>query len=226
MAGKGLLTLARVPAESGLYYIGLQPTDFQETSINFVSTNFTYNPATGTLSVGGIQYRTAGLTSTGLPKSVVSYIDLPYTQSITQGVLTDVSPFSVTITPSSISSKIVVFVNWFGEHQTTASWDAVYGLKRNGSPLGIPLATGNRTSGMAISSNSFYTPSSEENSTPEALSFYYLDSPRTTLPVTYQLTVLSGTAALTLYTNRTVGDVNQATDYERGTSSIIAIETA
>lgn len=225
MAGKGLLSIARVPAEPGFYYVGLQPTDFQDSSINFVSPNFTYNPATGTLAVGGVQYRTAGSTTTGLPKSVVNYIDLPYVQSIVQGRVTDVAPFSVTITPSSISSKIIVFINWFGEHQTTSGWDTVYGLKRDGGSIGIPLATGNRTGGMAISSNSYYTPSGNDDSTPEALSFYYLDSPGTTLPVTYQLTALSGTAALTLYTNRTVGDVNQATDYERGTSSIIAIET-
>ena len=102
----------------------------------------------------------------------------------------------------------------------------MYGLKRNGGAIGSPLNVGNRTGGMAMAANSYYTPTGDDNSTPEALSFYYLDSPGTTLPVTYQLTVLTGTAALTLYTNRTVGDVNQASDYERGTSSIVAIETA
>lgn len=226
MAGKGLLSIAQVPAEPGFYYIGLQPTDFQEASINFVSPNFTYNPATGTLSVGGVQYQTAGATATGLPRSSVSYIDQAYSQSVAQSILTDVAPFSVTITPSSTNSKIAIFVNWFGEHQTTAGWDAVYGLKRNGGAIGFPLNVSNRTAGIAMPANSYYTASGDDNSTPEALSFYYLDSPGTTLPVTYQLTVRTGTAALTLYTNRTVGDINQVSDYERGTSSIIAIETA
>ena len=53
-----------------------------------------------------------------------------------------------------------------------------------------------------------------------------MDNPATDQAVTYQLTVLSGTAALNLYTNRTVADTDQTTDIERGTSSIIAIEIA
>jgi hypothetical protein len=226
MAGKGVLSIAQVPAEPGFYYVGLQPTDFQEASINFVSPNFTYNPATGTLAVGGVQYQTAGSTTTGLPRSSTNYIDQAYSQSIAQSILTDVAPFSITITPTSVNSKIAIFVNWFGEHQTTAGWDAMYGLKRNGGAIGFPLNVSNRTGGMAMAANSYYTPTANDDSTPEALSFYYLDSPRTTQPVTYQLTVQTGTAALTLYTNRTVGDINQASDYERGTSSIVAIETA
>ena len=226
MAGKGTLSIAPVSAESGLQYVGLYPTDLQETGIFFVSPNFSYDPATATLTVGGIQYLTAGSTTTGLPKSVVNYIDVPYTQSVAQNVLTDVTPFSVTITPSSINSKIVIFVNWFGEHQTTAGWDAVYGLKRNGGPIGRPLNTGTRISGMAMAANSYYTGGGDDGSTPEALSFYFVDSPSTTAPVIYQLTVQTGVNVLTLHTNRTVADLASATDYERGTSSMIAIEAA
>jgi hypothetical protein len=226
MAGKAVLSIAPVPADSNLYYVGLQPTDFTDTNIFFVSPNLTYNPATGTLLVGSIQYRNAGLTTNGLPRSAITYVDQTYNQAVTQGRLTDVIPFSVTITPSSVNSKIVIFVNWFGEHQTSAGWDTVYGLKRNGSVIGPPLNTSNRTGGMAMAANSYYTASANDDSTPEALAFHYVDSPATTQPVTYQLTVITGTSALTLYTNRTVADAANATDYERGTSSIIAIETA
>lgn len=226
MAGRGSLSVAPVPANSGTYYVGLQPTDFQESAINFVSPNFTYNPANGILTVSGVQYKTAGLTTTGLPRSAVTYVDQPYVQSVVLSTLTDVTPFSVTITPTSVNSKIVIFVNWFGEHQTTMGWDAMYGLKRNGGAIGqTPSEIGLRTAGMGMAANSYYTAGANDSSTPEALSFYYLDSPGTTSPVTYQLTVKTGTAALTLYTNRTVADTDQATDYERGTSSIIAIET-
>lgn len=225
-AGKAVLSVAPVPASPNLFYVGLQPTDFTDTNIFFVSPNLTYNPITGTLLVGGIRYNTAGLTTNGLPRSAITYVDQTYTQAVTQGQLTDVIPFSVTITPSSINSKIVVFVNWFGEHQTSAGWDTVYGLKRNGGALGQPLNTGTRTGGMGMAANSYYTGSGNDDSTPEALAFHYVDSPATTQPVTYQLTVITGTSALTLYTNRTVADVVSATDFERGTSSIIAIETA
>jgi len=226
MAGKAVLSLAPVPATSDLHYVGLQPTDFTDTNIFFVSPNLTYNPATGTLLVGGVQYRNAGSTTNGLPRSASTFIDQTYVQSVTQGRLTDVNPFSVTITPSSANSRIVVFVNWFGEHQTVASWDAVYGLKRNGGVIGPALNPGNRNNGMAMAANSYYTGTGNDDSTPEALSFHYLDTPATVEPVTYQLTVFTSTAALTLYTNRTAGDLANATDYERGTSSIIAIEVA
>ena len=226
MAGKGFINLQTIPTNPASYYVGLLPADFTDTNICFVDPNFTYNPATGTLQVSKIKYRTAGTTDTGLPKSVGTYVDIAYSQAVVQGQLTDVVPFSVTLTPSSINSRIAIFVNWFGEHQTTSGWDAVYGLKRNGSPIGLPVNTSNRTGGMAMAANSYYTGTANDDSTPEALSFHYIDYPNTLEPVTYQLTVISGTAALTVYTNRTVGDINQATDYERGTSSIIAIEVA
>lgn len=226
MAGRAVLSVAPVPADSNLYYVGLQPTDSIDTNNFFVNPNLTYNPATGTLAVGGIQYNTAGLTTNGLPRSAVTYVDQTFVQSVTQGRLTDVAPFSVTITPSSTNSQIVIFVNWFGEHQTSASWDTVYGLKRNGGEIGPALNPGNRSYGIAMAANSYYTVSGDDNSTPEALSFHYLDAPATTGSVTYQLTVLTRNSALTLYTNRTVGDIAQATDYERGTSSIIAMEVA
>jgi len=226
MAGRGSIQVTPLSADHGTYYIGLQPTDLRTTNFNFVSPRLTYNPATGTLNVSGIRYRNAGTTNNHRPRSAITYIDRAYTQSITQGVLTDVVPFSVSITPSSTQSKIAIFVNWMGEHNTTANWDALYGLKRDGGEIGPPLNVGNRTGGMVMSANSYYTASADNNSTPEAFSLCYLDSPGTTTAVTYQLTVKSGTAAIALYTNRTVGDVLQASDYERGTSSIIAIEVA
>lgn len=226
MAGRGSIQVTPLSVDSGTYYLGLQPVDFQNTNFNFVSPGLTYNPATGTLNVGGIKYRNAGTTRNHQPRSAITYVDQTYVQSITQGVLTNVVPFAVSITPSSLQSKIAVFVNWFGEHATTAGWDAIYGLKRDGSEIGPPLNVGNRTGGMVMAANSFYQASANDDSTPEAFSLCYLDSPNTTAAVTYQLTVKSGTAALGLYTNRTVGDVLQASDYERGTSSIIAIEVA
>jgi hypothetical protein len=226
MAGRGSIQVAPLSINSGTYYLGLQPVDFQNTNFNFVSPGLTYNPATGTLNVGSIRYRNAGTTRNHQPRSAITYVDQAYTQSITQGVLTDVVPFSVSIIPSSAQSKIAIFVNWMGEHNTSANWDALYGLKRNGGEIGPPLNVGNRTGGMVMSANSYYTASADNNSTPEAFSLCYLDSPQTTSAVTYQLTVKSGTAAIALYTNRTVGDVLQASDYERGTSSIIAIEVA
>jgi len=226
MAGRGSIQVTPLPGDSGTYYLGLQLTDSPSTNFNFVSPRLTYNPATGTLNVGGIKYRTAGTTRNHQPRSAITYIDQTYVQSITQGVLTDVVPFAVSITPSSQKSKIAVFVNWFGEHNTSANWDVLYGLKRDGSEIGPPLNVGNRTGGMVMTANSFYTASANNDSTPEAFSLCYLDSPNTTTAVTYQLTAKSGTGAIALYTNRTVADTSQATDYERGTSSIIVIEVA
>jgi hypothetical protein len=225
MAGQGSLKVAPVSAAPELYYIGLQPTDLTQTNNFFVDPNFTYNPVTGTLNVAGIQYRNAGLNTNGLARAESTYVDQTYIQTISPFVVTNLIPFAVTITPRSANSKIAIFVNWFGEHGGVSSWDTVYGLKRNGGIIGPIADTGLRTGGMAMAANSYYTASIDDGSTPESLSFWFLDQPNTTQPVTYQLTVRQGTGTLTLYTNRTVADANQLLSYERGTSSIIALET-
>jgi hypothetical protein len=102
----------------------------------------------------------------------------------------------------------------------------MFGLTRNGTVVGSPTsasAPGIRTIGITSSSLSYYA--GDANSTPEMMSFQYLDSPASTSAVTYQVTYTAN-AAGTLYTNRTKGDVNTAASYERGTSSVILMEVA
>jgi hypothetical protein len=137
--------------------------------------------------------------------------------------LTDITGLSATIKPSSISSKILVVVRWFGElSNASTTWDSMFGLKRNGSPVGNPVSSGARQSGMA-SNTGTYNHGTDANSTAEVVQYYYIDSPDTTEPVTYQATFLVR-SAITFYTNRTVGDLDTAASYERGTSNIFLME--
>jgi hypothetical protein len=99
----------------------------------------------------------------------------------------------------------------------------MFGLKRNGSPIGVPLNVGTRMSSMAALTSS-YNHGGDVDSTPELIQYYYIDSPNTTDPVTYQATFLHSTAQ-TLYTNRTANNADTVASYERLTSNIFVMET-
>lgn len=158
---------------------------------------------------------------------VQNHIDTPLVQATTLNVLAAIAGVTATITPKFANSKILVMVRWFGETSPTGNtWDSMFGLLRNGTAVGSPGASSTpatRAIGITISSLSYYV--GDANSTPETMSFQYLDSPATTSAVTYQLSYVADTTG-TLYTNRTVGDVDSTAGYERGTSSVILMEIA
>lgn len=205
------------------YNINLQTLTAGDTYTTFRDTTLLYNPTTGVLKVNGIKFPQVDQTTIGLPRSSQTYIDTPFIQSVATLTLTDITGLSATIKPSSINSKILVVVRWFGELSNAGTiWDSMFGLKRNGSPIGNPIGSGVRQSGMA-SNTSTYNHGADANSTAEVVQYYYIDSPNTTEPVTYQATFLVR-SAITLFTNRTVGDLDTAASYERGTSNIFLME--
>ena len=64
-------------------------------------------------------------------------------------------------------------------------------------------------------------------STPEHAVYSYFDTPSTTSQITYKVGVYQGQSATqTWYTNRTVGDSTNNSQYERGTSFISVTEIA
>ena len=93
----------------------------------------------------------------------------------------DISGLSVTITPSSASSKIFVLAT--GSAGVNASVSGSILMKRNGSYIawGDALGGYNQTS-----SPSFYGGSADGNNN-EGFAISYLDSPNTTSAVTYNL---------------------------------------
>ena len=205
------------------YCISLSQIPSGEAYTLFKDNNLLYNPVTQTLKINSIKFPGYDQTSNGLPKSSQTYLDQPATQALAALSLADIAGLQATIKPSSIEAKILVVVRWIGElGVATDTWNSMFGLKRNGSPIGNAADPGARPYGMASNSGS-YNHGTDANSTPELVQYYYIDSPGTTEPVTYQATILVESAQ-TLYTNRTVGDNDTAASYERTTSNIFLME--
>lgn len=136
---------------------------------------------------------------------------------------TNIPDLTASITPKSASSKIYVIVRWMGEFSNeAATWNLMWNLKRDGTLIGRdPSWPSDRNTGLQVSSLSYRD--ADSSSTPESVMYNYLDSPGTTLSVTYQACVETDTA-ITLYTNRTVGYTSGG--HEAGTSSITLMEIA
>ena len=137
------------------------------------------------------------------------------TQSIQSQTFTDISGMSVTITPTSASSKILVM---FSVSVATSSYGMV-NLVRGSSDIFKGNSTGNRVNCTvaAITQNTYEC---------ETYSHTFLDSPNTTSATTYKLqaaTPHQGTYTITV--NRATTD----TDYNyvpRPVSSITVMEVA
>lgn len=159
--------------------------------------------------------------------SILQVVDTHYitptSQSMTGGAVNNITGLEAIITPTTTSSRILIFVRWFGEHGTTAqSWDSMFGITRNGTAIGLPAQPGSNLLGITAGAMSHIA--QDADSTPETVFYNYLDSPSTTSAVTYRAYFTPQTTE-TLYTNRMV-NASTAVSYERGTSSIILMEIA
>lgn len=150
--------------------------------------------------------------ATGSVKQVVSTAKLD-TTTITATTATAITGLSVTITPSSASSKILLLA------QVTNSFANQEAFLRFGGGLAstyIGAAAGSRVRGV--------TQPAENAAGARAITqtLMYLDSPATTSAITYNVAgwVVSGGS---LYINRSVTDTDNA-NFLRGASSITAIE--
>lgn len=163
------------------------------------------------------------------PGSVVQMVNTtiytPTAVSIPQAAATNtnIPDFTCSITPKSASSRVYVQVRWFGELSTqTANWDTMFGLKRNGTAVGVNPSTAGGATGISMAALGYY--SNDGASTPEMMFFDFYDSPATTSSVAYQVYANCTSMALTLYTNRTV--TASAASYEYGSSTITLWEIA
>ena len=130
---------------------------------------------------------------------------------------TDVTGFSVTITPSSTSSKILVMTHVQGSTTDTIQANAQFEQRRDSTTIHVGDASGSvtRTSGSftgrVMNTNPAYT-----------ASWAVLDTPSTTSAVTYSVRVRTG--AGTAFVNRSV-DFTAALN-SAGVSSITVMEVA
>jgi hypothetical protein len=143
------------------------------------------------------------------------------TQVISSETKTDITGMSVTITPSSSSSKILIFIALAYNTAGNANHGHVF-LSRNGTEI----FKGDASSGRVNSTLCISAGNSQTTDTGVAI---YLDSPATTSAVTYKLQAWSGQwneTSQPVYINRTSSDRAQ-TDYDqRVVSSITVLEVA
>jgi hypothetical protein len=167
---------------------------------------------------------TAGQAINNVVQVVDTYFTTPTSQSMPGGTsYNDITGISAVIVPKSTTSKIMIFARWFGEHGATGqSWNSMFSVKRNGTPIGQPAQPGSLRIGMTSPALSYYA--DDADSTGDSMSLFYLDSPTSTAAVTYQLCMMNDTT-YTLYTNRCV-NASTTGGYERGTSSIVLMEIA
>ena len=131
---------------------------------------------------------------------------------------TDVSGLSVSITPTSSSSEILI-LGMINSSSVTSTNDRIrYKLLRGSTDIAVPTSIGSRQS--SIIAVEYDTDGFE----PSNQSLVWWDSPATTSSTTYKFQVTTNTASsVTAYINRSPNDADNV-DNARTVSSIVAIE--
>ena len=137
---------------------------------------------------------------------------------------TDITGMSVSITPSSASSKIMIIVSMFGVFWQTGYNGCILSLLRNSTAIGGGASAGSRSSVIGTQAMTNQSSSTKLDS---GVQYHvtYIDSPSTTSAITYKMQFWQDTPAHPIYVNRTNNDVD-ATAWPRTSSSIIAMEVA
>lgn len=136
--------------------------------------------------------------------------------STTSTSYVDITGLTVSITPSSTSSKILVMYNTSGG----MAGDIAHGyinIFRDGTELVNVTSASNREGGM----NVFNTATQQQPS----VSGYYLDSPASTSSLTYQIRVKSSNGS-TVYVNRSARDTDNGQYDGRSISTVTVMEVA
>ena len=154
----------------------------------------------------------------GVPGAILQVVSATKTDtfSTTSSSFVDVTDLTVTLTPSTSSSKILVFatVNVGSDNGTNR---AAIRLVRGSTAIAVGAAAGSRILASAAAS-------SANDDDVENLAVSILDSPATTSATTYKVQML-GTGTGTVYVNRSTTDTDSSVFY-RTASTITVIEVA
>lgn len=157
----------------------------------------------------------------GTVLQVVQAIKTDTFSSAHTGSFIDIPGLSLSITPTSVSSRIFIFCNIGIVHAWNSGRDRSTSFKvfRNNADTRIGDASGSRQRAL------FRTGSSEADSNHGyGASFNFVDVPNTTSALTYKLSCFPESGA-TVYINRTTNDENVNDAYgSRVVSSLIAME--
>ena len=128
----------------------------------------------------------------------------------------DLSGFSVNITPTSTTSKILIQLHFGALTQSTNA--IVFRLVRNGTPIALGDASSSRPQATTRSMRE-----GDTNHTRAHPTINYLDSPNTTSTVTYKIQWMCEGSA-TIYINRAQNDTDGQSYGSRTISTLIAQE--
>lgn len=172
---------------------------------------------------GTIVTSASSLTASQMPTgSVLQVVSTDYTglASSTSATPADVSGFAATITPSSASNKILIFVSVaFGFNNDAYPYVL---LKRNGTSISVGTsATGSRLNVFLSGAGTNDVGSTVHRFHQASKS--YLDSPSSTSALTYQIQFSSPYAGIIAYINR-VNETADASYTQYPTSSITLME--
>ena len=163
----------------------------------------------------GAAWATVGPSASGVVQvKSTTKTDTFTTNSVT---LSDVTGFSVTITPTSATNNVFITGYIMIGNNTNNSVGAYVTLLRDSTAINIGDAAGSRsriTADVASSANSALQGS---------VAFSYLDSPATTSAVTYKIQMRSQAALNLVAMNRSVTDTDAA-GFTRAASTITAME--
>ena len=182
--------------------------------------------ASGVTSVPNLQSFPAGprLANVNMPVgSVLQVVQAVKTDtfSTTSTTMTDITGLSVSITPTSSTSKILVFMNTSISCGNGSDVNHVgVQIVRNSTAIFVGDARGTRMQATGIVN----TTTAGQMNHPSAV---YLDSPATTSATTYKLQIKTTNASYTANVNRSGRDADNAIGYDgTGTSGITVMEIA
>jgi hypothetical protein len=169
---------------------------------------------------------TGTLPSGNLPAGSILQVVQTYKTDVfstTSESLVDITGMTASITPSSTSNKVLVFLNLAVGSSTTLSRTMIQ-LMRGSTNIGIGDAGGgNRTRSISTEFQpSPYNTAGAKNNT-DIRQHTFLDTPSSSASLTYKVQI-EGTAQ-TVYINRT-GDFADADVVSTGTSSLTLMEIA
>ena len=158
----------------------------------------------------------------GIGSNVVQTVKTD-TFTTSSGSFVDVTGLTVTITPTSATSKIyIAFTLPMTFVSGSVDRSGQFSLFRGSTNLVVPDSPGGRTAALSgVNINGLTRASSQL----PLHSGQFLDSPATTSATTYSVRVRSSDSATLVYVNRTSGDVDNAGS-ERAIATITAIEVA
>ena len=178
----------------------------------------------------------SGISAGGLPDGIIQSADLATgvggkilqvvsttktdTFSTASTSQVDITGFSVNITPSSSSNKVLITGNIMAGLGTTVAYAMRFYMMRGSTAICIHDTAGNR------SRCTFGTQGVYNTDTTDSFSFEFLDSPSTTNAITYKIQVQSESPQ-TIYINRSGGETDgDSAITPRFTSTITAKEVA